>query len=555
MNRFSLPILLAAVPISLGLGLAGCGGIDDPESDGGASLADVGDPVTGDWLVVHESGEPATLNPYLDAAGAGSVQIVNQNIFETLLKRDYETLELKPHIAKSYEISDDHLTYTFYLRDDVKFSDGKPLTAQDVKFTFDAIMDPANDTATPRSFLNDVKSVDVLDDYTIQISCTKPYFLHLGTFGELWVLPKHIYGHGDFNTLEVNRAPVGSGPYVFEEWATGSHITIARRDDYWGEKKPYLDKIRWLMITDSNAALQALKAGDMDFMATSSEQWVQQASKPSFERKFNKLIGWSSAEGYQGSFGWIGWNMRRPQLSDRRVRRAFTMLLDRQTIVETLLYNYGRVVTGPDFPDSPEYNKEIEPWAYDPARARALLDEAGWKDTNSDGIRDKDGIDLKVEFLMPSGSSTYERIATVFKEQMDKAGVDFRIKPLEWATFLESVTKRDFDACTMAWVSSAESDNYQIWHSSQSEKGSNYVGFVNEEVDKILEDARLEFDRGKRAKMYHRFHEILHEEQPYTFLFNSPRKVAVDKRFQNVKLYALGFDFHEWWVPKDRQKY
>ena len=138
---------------------------------------------------------------------------------------------------------------------------------------------------------------------------------------------------------------------------------------------------------------------------------------------------------------------------------------------------------------------------------------------------------------------------------MDKAGVDFTIRMMEWATFLESVTKREFDACTMSWVSEAESDQYQIWHSSQIEKGSNYVGFANDEVDKILEDARLEFDRAKRAESYHRFHEILHEEQPYTFLFNGKRKVAIDKRFENVVFYPAGFDMHEWWVPKEKQRY
>lgn len=552
-RRLSI-FFLIAIGITAGLG-AGCGQKPLPASPASDRASDAGEPVNGDWLIAHLSAEPAVLNPILDMAGAVTNRIVNRNIYEFLLIRNSETLEYEPMVAESWEVSEDHLVYTFHIRQGITFSDGVPLTAHDVAFTFGAILNPKNDTADIRSYFTKVTSAEATDDYTFVITCNEPYFLHLSTFADIWVLPKHIFETEDLNTHPANRKPVGSGPYEFEEWKTGSHITLTKRASHWSNKLPYIDKIRFTIIDDRNAAFLALQRGDIDEIRVTSEQWATKTSTESFEANFHKKTFYSPVDGYVGTFGWIGWNSRRPYFSDKRVRRAMTMLLDRETILEKLMYGLGRVVTGYDFPDSPEYNPNVKAWPYDPEAAWKLLDEAGWKDTDNDGIRDKDGVPFKFEWIYGSGNPVYERMSTVYKEQLDKAGIQVTLRPLEWATFLESVVGRNFDACMMAWVSPPESDPYQIWHTSQAEKGSNYVGFGNAESDKLIEDARLEFDRDKRVKLYHRFHEILHEEQPYTFLYNSKRKSVVSKRFRNVKAYPQGYDFHEWWVPKDEQRY
>lgn len=526
----------------------------------GAPATNAGPPVEGDAIAIRLEAEPATLNPNLEIGDAYTQRIVDGyggNIFETLLVRNRETLKDEPWIAERWEVSEDHLLYTFYLRKDVKFSDGTPLTARDVLFSFESIRNPANLTADKRSYLNDFESATLLDDYTIQFKASKPYFLHLSLFSEgfLAILPKHIYGEGNFNELPANRAPVGSGPYRFEKWDTGQQIVLVKRKDYWGPKKPWVNELHFKFIVDDNAAIQLLKRQEIDEMRMTPEQWVRQATQPAITDHFQKLTLYSPVDGYASAFGWIGWNAKRPFFSDKRVRRAMTMLLDRDTIGKTIYHGLVRVVTGHAFPDSPEYDKTIVPWPFDPETAKKLLDEAGWADTNQDGIRDKDGVPFKFEWIFASGNAEIEQLATVYKEELTKAGIDVTLRPLEWASFLDSVTKRSFDACTMSWASDVQSDPYQIWHSSQAENGSNYVGFNNPEADKIIEEARQEFDEDKRNAMYRKFHAILHEEQPYTFLYNSRRKEVISNRFQGVTPHALGFDMRDWWVPLDQQRY
>ena len=572
--RIQMPhgLMLAALLASIAA-LAGCGGkggspgattdappvLDTPFGTvQGAPAKAEGVPVEGDWIVIHLNAEPATLNPNLDIGDAYTQRILDGyggNVFENLLITNRETQDEEPWIAERWEVSEDKLTYTFYLRKDVTFSDGSPLTADDVLYTYESIQNPANLTASKRNYLIDFESATLLNDYTIQFKAKKPYFLHLEVLGSLQILPRHVYDVGDFNNHPANRAPVGSGPFRFVKWDTGQQIVLAKRSDYWGPKKPLVSELHYKFISDDNAAMQLLRRGEIDEMRLTSEQWVRQASQADIASKYQKYTLYSPVDGYGSSYGFIAWNAKRPYFSDKRVRQAMTMLLDRETIGKTIYHGLVRIVTGHSFPDAPSYDKTIAQWPFDPTAAKALLDEAGWVDSNNDGIRDKDGVPFKYEWIFPSGSAEYEQLATVYKEELAKAGIDVTLRPLEWASFLESVDKRSFDACSMSWASPVESDPYQIWHSSQTEQGSNYVGFVNAEADQIIEAARQEFDPEKRNAMYRRFHAILHDEQPYTFLFNSRRKEVISNRFQGVTPYALGFDMRDWWVPLDQQRY
>ncbi|HUW60043.1 MAG TPA: peptide-binding protein [Candidatus Bathyarchaeia archaeon] len=510
--------------------------------------ADEGEPVEGDYVVIRLRAEPAHLNPITGTDGYA--MDIFDNVFESMTDRDYTTFELRPQIAESWEISDDHLTYTFHLRKDVKFSDGTPVTAHDAKFSFDIIKDPAVDAAALRNYYNDVLSCEAVDDYTVVFKCSQPYFKHID-FLSLAILPKHVYGTGDFNNHPNNRAPIGSGPYVFERWDTGSQVVLTRNENYWGEK-PKLKKIIYKFITDDNAALQVLERQDVDVMlpTMTPEQWVSCAGRPDFQAKFNLI------KGFAPRYSYIVWNQRRPQFEDKRVRRAMTLLLDRPLILDTIFRGLPRQATG-IFYDEIENNPNLKPLPFDPKEAKRLLDEAGWIDTDNDGIRDKNGIPFTFEMQISSGIREYEQMATVYQEELKRAGIQMSIRPLEWATFTDRLHTRNFDAAPLSWASTTviNNDPYQIWHSSQIEKGSNYGRFVNEEADKIIEAGRLEFDRDKRIKRYYRLQEIIHEEQPYTLLFNGVNLVAVDKRFRNVRLYKRGVVPREWWVPLELQKY
>jgi len=504
-------------------------------------------PAEGDWLIYHLSAEPATLNP-ITATDAYEGIVTGGNVYETLLKRDNKTLELIPLLAESWTISDDKLTYTFKIKEGIKWQDGVPFTADDIVFSFKTIMNPKVDAPQLRSYYQEIKEVVALDDHTVRFTYARPYFLALEFCGGIPIVPRHIFEKGDFNTNPAGRAPVGTGPFRFVKWTTGREIVLEKNNDYWG-MKPYLNKIVFRIINDPSVALQVLKRQELDVASLTPIQWERQTGSPDFEKNFDKFSY------YTPNYSYIGWNSTRPFFSDKRVRKAMTHLVNRELILENIMFNLGAVVTNPFYINSPEYDKDIKPIPYDPEAARKLLDEAGWTDHDGDGVRDKDGVKFAFEFLIPGGSETGEKIATILKEELDKIGIVMDIRKTEWAVFTQRLNERNFDAVTLAWSMGVESDPYQIWSSTQAESGSNFVGFKNAEADKLIEQARQEFDRKKRIELYRKFSTIVNDEQPYTFLFCRKATVAVAKRFENVTVYPLGVDPLEWYVPQELQKY
>jgi len=509
------------------------------------------EPAYGDWLVRAMLDEPGTLNP-ITATDVYS-ELVDSLVMESLLDLDIESQELKPLLAQSWEISPDHLTYIFHLRKDVKWHDGKPFSADDVIYTLEKILDPKVDSAHIRIYYIDCTEYKKLDDYTVLFRWRKPYFKALEMLGTMWIIPKHILDDGtDFNKHPYGRNIIGTGPYKFLKWETGKKIELVRNKDYWG-KQPYVDRVVFKIITDENVALQAFKQGEIDTVSLTPTQWMKQTNYPEFYKKANKI-----AYDYP-QFGYIGWNLRRAPFHDKNVRKAMTMLLNREAILKNILFGLGKVVSGPFYINTINYDQSVKPLPYDPEQAKKLLDDAGWSDHNNDGIRDKNGKDFRFEFLMPSGNQDMEKIATIYKEDLAKAGIIMEIRQLEWAVFLQNIQEHKFDACTLAWAMDFDTDPYQIWHSSMADvKGSsNHVGYKNPEVDRLIEIARQEFDRDKRAQIYHQIHRIIADDQPYTFLFTPKARIAVDKRFRNVIPYPLRpiFKFTDWFVPIHLQKY
>ncbi|MHC1742130.1 MAG: peptide-binding protein [Syntrophobacteraceae bacterium] len=528
---FLLLLLLVAAPVAAQTAT-------DPETPS---------PTDGDWLVHHLSAEPATLNPIVatDAYASG----INEYIYESLLKRDERTMELVPQLADSWEISDDHLTYTFHLKKHVKWQDGHPFTGRDVVFSYQRIMDPKVDAPHLRNYYQDIDSVELLDDYTVRYRYRIPYYRALDFCGGINIVPAHLFKESDdFNKHPIGRQPVGTGPYKLVKWDTGKEIVLVRDENYWG-KKPHLLRHVYKIITEPTAAFQVLKQGGLDMMSLRPIQWARQTQSKRFNDEFRKL------KYYLPSYSYIGWNSRQPFFSDKRVRKAMTMLMDRESFLQKVLLGLGTVVSGPFYINSPDYDKSIPLYPFDPKAALVLLKEAGWEDHDRDGILDKDGRAFDFEFLVSAGSKTGEQIATILQENLKAVGVRMSIRRLEWAVFIQRIDDRDFDACTLGWSMGWESDPFQIWHSSQADKGSNFVGFKNQEADLIIETARQEFDAEKRRALYHRFHAIVHEEEPYTFLFTLEALMAVSRRFEDVNVYAMGLAPLEWWVPEMRVKY
>lgn len=491
-------------------------------------------------LVIHLDADPATLNPILLTESSSST--VLRYVYESLLERDFDTLELKPRLASGWEVTPDHLTYTFTIREGVKWHDGAPFTAGDVIYSFERVRDPKVDAAQKRSYFADVVSVKKIDEKTVQFKYRKPYFKALEICGGVPIVPKHIFDDGaDFNTHPANRKPIGTGPFRFKSWETGTLVTLQKNPDYWGEA-PAITGLVFKIVPSANVSLQLLKKGALDLAGLRAIQWKRQASTPSFQKQFDKYRFWLP------NYSFIGWNLQRPLFDDRRVRIAMTMLLDRKTILKELLFGQGEVVSGNFYRFGDAYDQSIEPYPYDPPRALGLLDEAGWIDHDGDGIRDRDGVPFSFTFLYPAGSRFNQSIGLIMREDLLRAGIEMNLLGLEWVAFLKLVHDRKFDAVSLAWVTPFDEDPYGLWHSSQAEKGSNLVGFKNAGADRLIEAGRIEFDKAKRMEIYKKLHRLIHEEEPYTFLFTNPSLIAVQKRFTDVKAYRAGMDILEWGV-------
>ncbi|MCC7262068.1 MAG: peptide-binding protein [Candidatus Latescibacteria bacterium] len=545
-------------------------------------------PEYGDWMVEHMLSDPENLNPYTSTdAGASSI---HRFVFESLLYPDNEPpYALKGLVAKAYPtISADKLSYTFELRPDVKFADGHPLTAADVLFSMKVIQNPQVMAAHLRNYYEAVKDVRLDGEYRITFLCSEPYFRNDMMLGGFEILPRHFYDpeglmapvplrslvDGSWeqgpNAAAVkkfaeqfnqnfNRKLMGSGPYLIadpeRDVVTQQKVVLTRSANYWGKGKEglpptgYVDKIVFKIINNMDAAFIELTNGQLDMHTLQPLEFKEKSWSSDFNQRFLKGIEYSSGYAY------VGWNNQHPIFRDKLVRQAMTCLTNREEMIRSLLFGLGETIESPIHKFRPEYNNNLKPYPYSPERAAELLTQAGWSDSDGDGILDKN-IDGKqtpfsFEILVNSGNQLRKDVALILQNELKDAGINCQVRELDWSILLQRVKGQDFAAVVLGWTGSMRfpPDNYQIWHSSQSAgRGSNHIGFANAEVDKILEDYRREFDPKKRIAMYQRYQEILHEEQPYTFLWMSRLARAYSRRFQGVNWYPMGADTQEWWV-------
>ncbi len=508
----------------------------------------------GDWLIWAFRVEPRTLNQISVDGDIYSRWLTTPNIFEPLLIYDFDQVTLKPHLAESYEVSDDGLEITFRLRDDIYFSDGAAITTDDVVFTYETIVNPKVDAANLANLFVDVERVVQIDKRAVKFIMKRAHFkaLEIVSFWDIGIFPKHIYQFTDAQEFNKHRSgPVGSGPYVFEKWDVGSQIVLRRNENYWGPK-PKLKKIVYKFIPNTVAGVQALRSGRVDIVILEPEQFADLVKDPEFGKQFNCVAYWTAAV----PFYYIGWNQDTVFFSDKRVRQAMTCMINRRQIIERLLEGHGREITGPFYIKGSQNDPEIEPWPYDLERAAELLNEAGWVDSDGDGLRDKDGVPFRFRFMYSGSYTLYQRLAKLLKDEAAKLGIDVVLDPYEWSVVFGRLNDREFESMVMGWGGDILQDPYQIWHSSQiGNRGYNYVGFNNSRADAIIEEVRRTLDDEKRNGLCRRLHRILHEEQPYTFLFARPTFRFVDRRFKNVVVHKLGFKYLEWYVPENEQRY
>lgn len=516
---------------------------EPPESK---QLPSASPPAYGDTLVEGTIGEASTLIPILasDSASHGVAGL----IYNGLVKYDKD-LKIVGDLAESYQISPDGLTITFNLRRTVAWHDGTPFTARDVLYTYRVIIDPKTPTAYSEDF-KQVAAVSTPDRYTVVVRYSKPFAPALASWG-VAILPAHLLEGQDITKSPLSRKPVGTGPFRFTEWVSGQKIVLEANNNYF-EGRPYFDRYVFRLIPDTSTMYMELKAGGIDQMGLTPVQYARQTDTPRFIADFNKYRYPSSAYLY------LGYNLRHPLFRDIRLRRAITAAINKDELIQGVLFGMGQKASGPIVPGRWAYNPAIKDIPFDPVAARQLLSEAGWK-PGKDGFLHKDDKPLRFTILTNQGNQQRLMTAQIIQQRLHQIGIDVRIRIVEWAAFLkEFIDKGNFEVVLLAWQTSQDPDMYDIWHSSKNKPGElNFIGYNNPEVDRLLEEGRNTFSVEKRKKAYFRIQDILAEEQPYTFLYVPDALPVVSSRIRGVEPApaGIGHNLIKWYVPKMEQRY
>lgn len=497
---------------------------------------------------------PSTLNPWVGATDAYSNQ-VNGYIFDSLISRDLETYEFVPGIAEKWDVAKDGKSITFYMRKDAVFSDGKPVTAEDVKFSFDAIFKPEYKAAMLQSYYENFSGVDVIDPYTVRFNIKTKYFQNLESAGGLNILPKHIYSDA---SKKINKMSYGSGPYTIEKYDQSKTIILAKNPKWFGWKVPYYqgyykaDKIHFRMIKEDNAVLETLKKGELDFNGLSPEQFYKKTQGAPWG---TKVIAKQVENSSPKSTSFIGWNNKSELFKERDVRYAMTLLYNRDELAKKFFFGAAEPATGPWYKQNPSANPATKATPYDPKKAREILTKAGWSDSDKDGILDKmvNGKKMDFRFTLLNPNKDYEKYFTVYREDLKKAGIEMNITNIDWSAFQKKLDDKAFEAIFLVWGGVVDQDPKQIWHSANSKTGgSNFITYKNEKVDGLIDKARQELDDNKRKKMMQEIYALIADDYPYTFLVNMKFSFyAYNSRMKMVvPTYKYGIGSALWWTEK-----
>lgn len=502
------------------------------------------EPEYGGKLILASIGEPSNLIPGLATDSASSE--VSGFLYTSLLKYDKD-YNIIPQAAEKFEVLDNGRLLRFKLREDIVWQDGTKLTADDVTFTYNLMIDPNTPTAYAADYLN-VSEYTQLDKYTIEVRYETP-FARAPISWMRAILPKHILENEDISRTKYARNPIGAGPFKLKSWTAGSSLVLEANALYF-EGRPYLDEIVYRIIPDVTTIFLEAKAGQVDYLGLTTQQYLRQTSTKEWEERFSKFKYLSNGYSY------IGFNLSHPFFKNQNIRKALSLATDRSAIIKGALLGLGETTVGPYKPGTWVYNDNLPPYEYNPDKARQIFAQEGWL-LNKNGILEKEGIPFSFTVLLNQGNKERENAVTILQQYWRQVGVDMHIRTVEWATFInEFVHTGKFDALILAWNILEDPDIFDVWHSSAiRQNGLNFVGYKNEEVDTLLEQARVTTDRKKRKELYDRFQVILHEEEPYLFLYAPYSLPMVNTKFQDVELSVSGLSHNmdKWWIPKDLQ--
>ena len=490
---------------------------------------------------------------------------INALILETLLDSDPETHEPVPLLATEWTISNDKRVFTFKIHPAARFSDGQPVTSEDVKFTWDTVMNPKHKTAPMQAYFSSFESCTAPDPSTVVFRAKTLHFQNLEKLGGLFILPKHFFSKGDFNKA-FNTKLLGSGPYILDLAQTGERVVVKRHTGYWGKAllqnvgRYNFDKIVFKAVPDYNVQFEMFKKGDLDyFYFLVAKMWSTETDGPQFQKSYILKLKAENKLAYatQG----IAWNLRRPLFKDVRVRMALSHLMNREKMISELFFN-NYVATAGVVPLTSDYHSPRNtPVAYDPKRAKTLLEEAGWTKVGTDGVLIRDGVRFEYEHLTDNPSM--HRWLTVYQEELKKMGIKMNLRTQDWATKIKLTDDWQFDATDIARGRDIEPSDFNVmWGSKEADiKGSaNITGYKNPDIDALAQKIDETFDRAARIPLVRKLEEILSRDQPLSFAWE-PRfiRLAHWNRYSFPGKGYFAFStwssaFHYWWYDAEKDK-
>jgi len=528
--------------------LAGCGGGEG--GGGGQAGQNAGPPQTGGMAVVAVTSDFQAFNPVVNTHSTTD-DVIRFMLFTPLIQYDAR-LTPQPWLAQSWELSD--TAVVFHLRNDVKWHDGQPVTAEDVKFTFDLAKDTTTASLIGSAYLGMVKSATVVDPYTVRFTFTAPHAQALDDFW--WApVPKHLLQNtppAQMGQAAYNRQPVGSGPFRFAAWKPNETLTLEANPAFPAALggRPKLDRVIFRIIPEPTTMVTELVNGNSDVIGWTlqPDQAVQVQQQPQLALKH-----FPSRE-----FTYVAWNGTRAPFNDPAVRRAMGMAIDRASIITGLMRGFAVPAVGMIPSWSPMYT-EIPALPFDASQAKAALAQAGWRDTNGDGIVEKNGKPLRFVLMVNSANRLHQDMAQVLQEELKAVGAQVEVRAQEFQTMLRQYKARDYDAVIANWsLDTFKVDPTPLFSCAQSRvpNSSNRTGYCNPRADALMEQGLRSTDAVQARQTWQQYFQLIQQDQPLTFLFWSEDMAGVGPRVQGVVMDARSklADVKDWWIPADRRR-
>jgi len=522
--------------------ILGCG---SPQSSDPITTGD-GPPAQGGTVVIGILTDAQSWNPYLveDLNTEHILGLIYPSLANEQTDYRLHPPSFKPALARTWSWSEDHLVLTLELDPTARWSDGAPITAHDVVFTWQVQTSP--DVGWLYGYSKDfIESVKALTDHTVEVRFTQGYPYQFMDLNDGLIIPAHAWSGIPFDQwadTDWKTRIVAGGPFTLADHTPQQQITLARNPEYSDSGLPYLDRLVFRIVPSAQGLTTQILAGEIDFV---------RSIPPSEINRVHTREGFELVVYDDRSYTHICWNTRNPLLADPTVRGALTNAIDRQTVIDVVYDGFGRIGIGPVLTSFWAFNRDLDALSFNPEKARSTLAAAGWADTDDDGFLDKQGQTFSIELLAPAENGLRQDIALLVQEDLKRIGVKVEPRIVEWGTLMAAMNDGDFDAVVNHWEEPTQIDLGGLWHSAPPDEPTfNFGRYANPEVDRLLDEVGELTDFAKQKPILDRIQELIVADQPYTFLLENTRLTVHSSRIKGAEINAATpfFNIAEWYV-------